>query len=280
MAAVISDAAVAAIVAAVTESIVETISAAITVGISDEFLTSISLSIELEVTEAVTLQITEITDILVSTAGINNDVAGIISTYLIAPELSLGEFTWQQTIDNFLARAFDWFRNNPYTSLLQVATEGQEPTIITDEEREKERAYWGGLLDEAKEKVLKMAAPGVQSYIRDGYEASLNAAKAENTKWLKKQKKDIMLKGLIPIYGQVRAAIRLSHLKNDAMKQFYSAANSHSMTFLHSQECREKWGKSFEEEGDKFLKSDEWKNMVEDWTQKHPNNPNNQVTCP
>lgn len=270
----VTDAAVAAISAAVADAIAESIAEAVAAGASEAAATVIAGTVEAEATEAATAAVATTTADLVA-SGVSNDVAGTISTYLICPAMSLGEGTLQQFVNSFLNEGLAFVAAYPGVMLLQLTPQGQEPPSATEEEKAKEKAYWEGLLDKAKEKVIKEAAPGVQSYIQKGYKDSLNAAKAENTTWLNNEKKDIMLKGLIPIYGQIQAGIRLSNLKDDAMKQFHAAANSHLTTFLHSQECREKWGKSFKEEGDKFLQSDEWKKMVDDWKKQHPNNPDN-----
>lgn len=270
----VTAASIEAVAVIVAEAIAASIEAAVAAGASELVISGFTAGLADSATEAVTAAITPIIEELVE-VGITREVANMISTYLISPTMSLGAITLQEFVDDFIARGLayvaDFF---PGGLLLQTTKAGQEPLSATKEEKE----YWDGLMDKAKEVVLKKARPGVQSYIQNGYKTALEAAKAENEKWLKKQKKDIMLKSLIPIYGQVQAGIRLSHLKADAMKQFHSAANSHLNTFLHSQECREKWGKSFQAESEKFLESDEWKKMVQDWMQQHPNNPDNILT--
>jgi hypothetical protein len=305
----ITDAVVDAVALAVTAAVEEAVAEAVAAGVADFIIGELEVSAAKTATVAVTAAVESTIAELVG-IGIPEELANMITQYLIQPAMSLGEGSLQEVVNSWFTNGIYYLSNLPWlrslvaidplmirsmkegeqplnaskeeierakkdwNSLLNKAQEKvfekerDQPINATQEEMERAKKHWNSLLNKAQEKVFEKITPGVQAYIRKGYIDALNAAKADLETWLSNEKWDIMIKSLIPLYGQWQAFDRLTNLKSDAMKHFQSEVNSNLLTFLHSKECRGKWGNSFRDEGEKFLKSDEFKKMTDDWNKQ------------
>ena len=106
-----------AIKKAVTEAIDNAIkNKAVTAGADKKRLDYLVIAVEGSAIEKATKAVAETKKAIDKQGGVGTDIAGIISSYVISPEMSLGEMSLQEFVNGEFTEGIAFLANNPYTN--------------------------------------------------------------------------------------------------------------------------------------------------------------------